>query len=141
MFLSQLCFVLGALLTYLIIFLQQSCKVGTVSFTSIVLRGKLAQRSAVTYPIQPCLGGSRTHSFHHSTVFQDLKGPPESPRPVPPAFDVCPLYNIFYQWSLGLCLHTSRNRELTSTQCSPFHCSGSTNEEGSLIPHLDQGRT
>lgn len=70
--------VLGILLTYPFLFLEQSCEECTLLFISIVPWRKLAPRIAVTCPIHPCLGGFGAYYFHF-TVFQ---GPPPRPGPL-----------------------------------------------------------
>lgn len=133
--------VLGILLTYPFLFLEQSCEECTLLFISIVPWRKLAPRIAVTCPIHPCLGGFGAYYFHF-TVFQ---GPPPRPGPLgqsPFPIDIRCLSSLQHPLQVVLRYLLAHVQE-HGTHSHPvqfIHCSDSTNKEGSLIPHLDQGR-
>lgn len=97
-----------------------------------------AQRGMVTWPIHPCLGGSRTHFFS----FYCISGPQRAPQVAPPALsDVCPLYSILDQWSSDLFLVYLQGQGTHPCLVHSFPRSVSINTEGFLIVHLAQSRT
>ena len=137
--------VLGILLTYPFLFLEQSCEECTLLFISIVPWRKLVPRIAVTCPIHPCLGGFGAYYFHF-TVFQGLKGslpPPPGPLGQSPfPIDIRCLSSLQHPLRVVLRYLLAHVQE-QGTHSHPgqfIHCSDSTNKEGSLIPHLDQDR-
>lgn len=107
-----------------------------IPFHKFVPVGKLRQREVCDLP-NPSMSCRVPEPVLSILLYLRVLKDPQDPIDHSPSSDVCSLYNILFWWSPGLCLPTSRNRELTATQCSPFHCSDNTNVGGFLISQLN----